>query len=127
MTFFRMKRFLGIVGIFLLAACGRQETMVGALGQQALQLASVRCQNAKTLGWLKDIILRAEIDVAYKGSIYIIQYSSGTVFLHQPWVSSCFGCNVYTCEGISPTLSESEKSEIFAGAKEENLIYSSSH
>ena len=120
-----MKRLLGILGISLFAACGRQETAIGPLGQQAISLASIRCQGAQTFEWLTDIIARGEMDIAYKGSIYAIQYSSGLVFLHQPWVSSCFGCNLYSCDGTQPTVTEGEKIEIFAGARDENLIYSS--
>lgn len=79
------------------------------------------------MGWLRDIIKLAEDDPQYKGSIYAIRYSSGTAFLHQPWISSCFGCRLYNCEGDSLSLNESQKTEIIAGAKEENVIYTSSH
>jgi hypothetical protein len=120
-----MKRLLGIMGILLFAACGRQQAMIGPLGQQAINLASIKCQEAQTFEWLTEIIARGEIDIAYKGSVYAIQYSSGFVFLHQPWVSSCFGCNLYSCDGTQPTVTEGEKIEIFAGALDENLIYTS--
>jgi hypothetical protein len=120
-----MKRLVSILGFSFLAACGRQDTTIGPLEQQALSLASLKCQGAQTLEWLLDIIERSEIDAANKGSIYAIHCSSGLVFLHQPWTSSCFGCNLYSCDGTQPKLSEGEKIEVFAGARDENLIYSS--
>lgn len=91
-----------------------------------MSVAASRCQNPAGMNWLRDIIKLAEEDVQYKGSIYAIQSSSGMVFLHQPWIDSCFGCRIYDCNGDSLTLNESVKTEILAGAKEENVIYTSS-
>jgi hypothetical protein len=124
-----MKRTTGLLLVILLGACSKQEA-VGrffALENHALSLASSKCQNLAEMDWLRDIIKLTEEDSQYKGSIYAIQYSSGLVFLHQPWISSCFGCRIYSCNGESLTLSESEKTEILAEAKDENIIYTSSH
>lgn len=101
--------------------------MVSPLADQAISMASLQCQNKDTLDWLREIISRSENETEYKGSIYAIPYSSGLVFLHQPWISSCFGCILYSCEGQHVSLSEGEKNEIMAGAKAENLIYSSTY
>ncbi|MBA4057575.1 MAG: hypothetical protein C0490_22870 [Marivirga sp.] len=123
-----MTRIAGILLVTLLGSCSKQET-VGRffpLEEQALSVAASRCQNPAEMDWLRKIIKLAEEDIQYKGSIYAIQSSSGMVFLHQPWISSCFGCHIYNCNGDSLTLNESEKTEIFAGAKEENVIYTSS-
>lgn len=126
--FLFMTRITAILLVVFLGSCSKQEA-VGRffpLEEQALSLAALRCQNPAEMDWLRDIIKLAEEDVQYKGSIYAIQYSSGMVFLHQPWISSCFGCRIYNCAGDSLILSESEKTEIFAEAREANVIYSSS-
>ncbi len=123
-----MTRIVGILLVTFLASCAKQEvsSRFFPLEEQALSLAASSCQNPSQMDWLREIIKLAEEDAEYKGSIYAIQSTSGMVFLHQPWISSCFGCHIYNCSGDSLTLNESEKSEILAGAREENVIYTSS-
>ena len=113
--------------ILFLVSCARQETAMNPLEEQAMAMATVKCQNTKNLDWLREIIALAEHDVQYKGSIYAIQYSNGTAFLHQPWISSCFACNLYDCDGNPLSVSGAEKNEIIGGVKEENLIYTSAN
>jgi hypothetical protein len=120
-----MKQIVLLLLILFFGSCAKQEPVYSPLAEQALNLASMKCQNGGNLEWLRKIIELCEVDVRFKGSIYAIQYSSGVVFLHQPWISSCYACNLYSCEGDLVSLSEGEKSEIIAGASEQNLIYSS--
>lgn len=128
MTSFTMTRFAGLLLVAIIAACSKSEVAYRSfpLEEHALSIAASKCQNPVEMGWLRDIIKLAEEDLQYKGSIYAIQYSHGTAFLLQPWISSCFACHLYNCEGEALTASESEKTEIVAGAKEENVIYTSS-
>jgi hypothetical protein len=114
--------------VISLISCSKQEA-VGhffPLEEQALSVAASKCQNPYEMDWLRDLIKLAEENTQYKGSIYAIQYSNGTVFLLQPWISSCFACSLFNCNGDTLTLSEGEKSEILAEAKDENVIYTSS-
>lgn len=78
------------------------------------------------MDWLLDIIKLTEEDIENKGSIYAIASSRGTMFLYQPWISSCYGCRIYDCEGDTVTLDKGQQTEILAEAKEENIIYTSS-
>lgn len=123
-----MTRIAVILLVTLLASCVKQEVAnrFFALEEQALSLAASSCQNPEEMDWLREVIKLAEEDIQYKGSIYAIQSTSGMVFLHQPWISSCFGCRIYNCNGDTLTLNESERTEILAGVKEENVIYTSS-
>ncbi len=123
-----MKRILIIVFVALTFSCSKQDYAETSLQMQeiALRKAALKCQNTLEMGWLKSVINLAEGSPQHKGSIYAIQYSSGTVFLHQPWISSCYGCILYDCEGVALTLSEGEKTEIIAGVSPENEIYTSS-
>ncbi|MDH4089729.1 MAG: hypothetical protein OEV74_03030 [Cyclobacteriaceae bacterium] len=121
-----MIRAISFLLIILLGSCTKHKTLFSPLEEQALSVAALKCQNANSMEWLRKIIALSEVDFQYKGSIYAIQCRSGMVFLHQPWINGCFGCNLYTCEGTSLLLTEAEKTEIIAGAKEENLIYTSS-
>lgn len=120
-----MIRFISFLLIIFFGSCTKHETAISPLEEQALSMAALKCENANSMEWLRKIIALSEVDLQYKGSIYAIQSRSGMVFLHQPWVNGCFGCNLYTCEGDSLMLTEAEKTEIIAGAKEENLIYTS--
>jgi hypothetical protein len=122
-----MRKLIGFLFIVLIIACAKNEQVVDPLEEQALAMASLKCRNPNSLEWLRQIIRLSEMDLEFKGSIYAIQYSSGTIFLHQPWISSCFACNLYSCSGDSVTLSEGERNEIIAGANEKNIIYTSSH
>lgn len=75
--------------------------------------------------WLRDILIKSENDRNSQGSLYAISVRTGTVFLYQAWLSNCFGCEVYNCNGENPAFSEAERFEIMAGMREENVIYSS--
>lgn len=114
--------------LILLISCARSEAPVKLfpLQEEALAVASVKCQSGD-LKWLRDILIKSENDVKSQGAIYAIEVQNGTVFLYQTWTSSCFGCDVYTCDGQIPQLSESAKSELMAGVQDENVIYSSTY
>ena len=123
-----MPRFFAFLLVIFLGSCSKQDITnhFFPLEEEALFMAGFKCHNPTGVEWLREIIKLSEDDPAYKGSIYAIPYSSGTAFLHQPWISSCFGCRLYNCEGNKLSLNESEKTEIISGAKEENVIYTSS-
>ena len=119
-----MKQIASFLLILCLGSCASKKPIDSPLADQAVTLASMKCHQGN-LQWLREIIELSEVDLQFKGSIYAIQCRSGVVFLHQPWISNCYGCNLYSCEGNLISLSESEKSEVIAGASEQNLIYSS--
>jgi hypothetical protein len=123
-----MNRLTPLLLVILLgSSCSKQERAGYGMEihEQALAMAASRCQNAQKLDWLIDIIELAEQDVQFKGSIYAIPVNTETIFLHQPWINSCFGCNLYNCNGEALTLSENDKTEVLAGVSDENLIFTS--
>lgn len=123
-----MNRLAWLLFVLLLASCLRSETPYRhfPMEERAVSMAAVRCKNPAEMDWLRKVIKRAEGDDKYKGSIYAIPYQSETVFLHEPWISDCVGCRIYDCEGEPLALTETEKSEILASAKDEYLIFTSS-
>jgi len=122
-----MRRTASFLVVLFFGSCARQEAAIHPLEEQAIAQATLMCQNSGNLEWLREIIALAEYDFHYKGSIYAIPYSKGTAFLHQPWISSCFACKLYTCDGDVLSPSEGERNEIIAGAIEKNVIYTSSN
>ena len=95
--------------------------------EHAITIASAKCQSSSDMPWLRDIIRQSETDVKYKGIIYAIEYSNGVAFMHQPWVSSCYACLIYDCDGKKLTTNPSLMDEIVKGATEDNIIYTTSH
>ncbi|HTE34152.1 MAG TPA: hypothetical protein VK666_27415 [Chryseolinea sp.] len=123
-----MNRLVPLLLVILFgSSCSKHESPVAGfvIHEQALAMAASRCQNAQKLDWLVDIIERAEQDVQFKGSIYAIAVNTETVFLHQPWINNCFGCNLYNCNGDALTLSEGDRTMVLAGVSDENLIFTS--
>lgn len=122
-----MIRLTGALFVLLLVSCSRPEHPYRyfPIEEQAVSLAAVKCKNPSEMNWLREVIQQAEADNQYKGSIYAIPYRTETVFLHQPWISDCIGCQLYDCEGESLLLTETEKSEIMAAIKDEYIIYTS--
>lgn len=122
-----MIRLSGVLLVIFLASCSRSETPYKQfpMEEQAVSLAVGKCKNPSEMGWLREVIKKAEVDYQYKGSIYAIPYHSETVFLHEPWINDCFGCHVYDCQGEPLALTETEKSEILASLKDEYVIYTS--
>jgi hypothetical protein len=121
-----------LIAVTLLAfamSCTRQDAADQLFPQEehAIAVASAKCQCSPEMPWLRDMIRQAEADVSYKGVIYAIEYSNGVAFMHQPWVSSCYGCLVFDCEGKKLTANGSFMDEIISGAKEENVIYTTAH
>jgi hypothetical protein len=96
-----------------------------AINEHTFSVAAASCMDPESLEWLHDLIRRAEEDIEYKGSIYLIDLKTQRVFLHQPWLSSCFGCTLYNCNGDMITLTEAERSEVIARTLDENIIYTS--
>ncbi len=67
--------------------------------EHAIAIASAKCQCSSEMPWLRDMIRQADAEDKYKGVIYAIEYSNGVAFMHQPWISSCYACLVFDCEG----------------------------
>jgi hypothetical protein len=124
-----MTRALGIFLLIFSMSCSKHDVaeQFFPLEENALSLASTKCQSTDQMEWLRAIIRKSESDAQYKGNIYAIQYTKGTAFLQQPWLSSCFGCLVYDCDGHKLVAAGSELDEIISGAKEENVIYTSTN
>jgi hypothetical protein len=95
--------------------------------EHAIAIASAKCQSSHEMPWLRDMIREADAEDRYKGVIYAIEYSNGVAFMHQPWISSCYACLVFDCEGNALPASGSLMNEIISGATEENIIYTTIH
>ena len=119
-------RFFAISLIAFVMSCSKQDAADRPVAQEehAIALASAKCQCSPEMPWLRDIIRQSELEAKYKGVIYAIDYSNGVAFMQQPWVSSCYACLVFDCEGNELTAASSIMEEIISGAKEENIIYS---
>ena len=113
--------------LVLIAGCAKSDLDDSryAVNEQTFAVAAASCMDVKNLDWLNDLIERAEDDIAYKGSIYLITLKDQRVFLHQPWVSSCYGCLLYNCNGELINLTEADRSDVLARVLDENLIYTS--
>ena len=120
-----MARFTPIILVIVAFSCSRPEvTRTSISEEEAMALASARCQSAD-LVWLHELIELAGEDHQYKGSIYAVPLHSDVIFVHQPWVSSCYACSVYNCDGNAVDINETERSEVLAGVNDDNLIYTS--
>jgi hypothetical protein len=123
-----MKPLFVIVVLAFVMSCSKQDSVDQLFPHEehALSLASVKCQcSADKLPWLRDMIRQADADDRFKGTIYAIETTKGVAFLHQPWLSSCFGCLLYDCDGDKLTANGSVMNEIVGGAVEANIIYTS--
>ena len=123
-----MKPLFVILVLALAMSCSKQDPadQLFPHEEHALSLASAKCQcSSEKLPWLRDMIRQADADDSFKGTIYAIETSKGVAFLHQPWLSSCFGCLVYDCNGNKLAANGSVLDEIVGGAIEENVIYTS--
>ena len=120
-----MERSFAIIVIALVMSCSKQDAPDQPYPQEqhAIELASAKCGGSPEMTWLRDMIRQSESEDKYKGVIYAIEYRNGVAFLHQPWLSSCFGCLVYNCEGDKLIVGGSAMDEIISGAKEDNVIY----
>ena len=120
-----MERSFVIIVVVLTMACSKQDAAEHRHPheQHAVELASAKCDGTPEMSWLQDMIRKAESEDKHKGVIYAIEYSNGVAFIHQPWLSSCFGCLVYNCEGDKLVLAGSAMDEIIRGATEDNVIY----
>lgn len=125
-----MKRLFALISLAFVLACSKQDAadQLFPHEEHALSLASAKCQcSAEKLPWLRDMIRQADSDNSFKGSIYAIETSKGVAFLHQPWISSCFGCLLFDCNGEKIAANDSIMDEVVSGAIEENVIYSTAH
>jgi len=122
-------RFLAITLLAFVMSCSKQDAADQLFPQeeQAIAIASAKCQSSSEMPWLRAIIRKSEADSSAKGVIYAIEYTNGVAFLHQPWVSSCYACLVFDCEGKQLTATGSLMEEIVNGAIEENIIYTTTH
>ncbi len=119
-----MNRLTLVLVILVFGSCSKPEPDPASPSyEHALASSMVKCDGAD-LGWLRDIIKLAETDFHYQGAIYAIPVEGRTVFLHQPWISSCFACIVYDCNGDRLGPTDVDQNEVVAGAQAENLIYS---
>jgi hypothetical protein len=124
-----MKRPIAIICLALLLSCSKQETASPHVPgeEHALAIASQKCTNSTEMTWLRDLIRQAETETSSKGVIYAIEYTGGVAFIYQPWISSCYACIVFDCEGKGLTVTESLMHEITEGTKDENIIYTTAH
>jgi hypothetical protein len=122
-------RLLVITLLAFVMSCSKQDAADQLFPQEehAIAIASAKCNCSPEMPWLRDMIRQAEEDVSHKGVIYAIEYSNGVAFVHQPWVSSCYACRVFDCEGNALISNGSLMDEIISGAKEENVIYTTTH
>jgi hypothetical protein len=121
-------RFLAITLLAFVISCSRHDAtdQLHPQEEHAIAIASAKCQSSVEMPWLREMIRQAESDVRYKGVIYAIQYSNGVAFVQQPWVSSCYACLVFDCEGKKLTANDSIMDEIIKGTTEDNVIYTTS-
>jgi hypothetical protein len=122
-----IMRLIAIPLLAFVMSCTKQDTADQLFPQEehAIAIASAKCQCSPEMPWLRDMIRQAESDVTSKGVIYAIEHSNGVAFLHQPWVSSCYGCLVFDCDGKALKPNGGLMNEIIGGAREENIIYTS--
>jgi len=107
-------------------SCSEQDTGESHTQEDlAIMQAAAKCGCLPKMPWLRDIIRQSETDFNYEGDIYAIRYSGGVALLHQPWISSCLGCETYDCDGKKLVLNGSALDEIISGATIDNIIYSS--
>ena len=116
------------IAITLLAfamSCSKQDAADQLFPHEkhAIAIASAKCHCSPEMPWLRDMIRQADAEDKYKGVIYAIEYSNGVAFMHQPWISSCYACLVFDCEGNALPVNSSLMDEIISGATEDNIIY----
>jgi hypothetical protein len=124
-----IMRLLAITFLAFVMSCSKQDAADQLFPQEehAISIASAKCHCSAEMPWLRGIIREAETDVSAKGTIYAIEYSNGVAFVHQPWISSCYACLVFDCDGNALISNGALMDEIIDGTKEENVIYTSTH
>jgi len=129
MTFYPDMRLIAITLLAFVMSCTKEDAADQLFPQEehAISIASAKCQSSTEMPWLRQMIRQAEADVKYKGVIYAIEYSNGIAFMYQPWISSCYACLVFDCEGNKLTANPGVMDEIIKGATEDNIIYTTTH
>ena len=120
---------IAIILIAFAMSCSKQDAadQVFPHEEHAIAIASAKCHSSSEMPWLRKMIRQADAEDKYKGVIYAIEFSNGVAFMHQPWLSSCYACLVFDCEGNEIPVSGSLMDEIVSGAREENIIYTTTH
>jgi hypothetical protein len=136
-----IKIFLLSCTLFLLTNCGKQSNDNGEEAQvelaidQVVNKANVACNSPapqQSLGWLGDIIKKAEEDRLtkkhmnqYIGRIFLTSYKSQPVFyIIMGMGSGGLARYVYDCAGSSVTISDSDFFAFEQQAPKGTLIYS---
>ena len=121
-----LMRLIAITLLAFLMSCGKHDAadQLFPLEERAIAMASAKCKCSPEMPWLRDMIRQADAEDKYNGVIYAIEYSNGVAFfMHQPWISSCYACLVFDCEGEALPTNGSLMDEIISGATAENIIY----
>jgi hypothetical protein len=121
-----------LLGIFLVFALGCDS---GTEAEKTLDKGVCGVSNpTRDLGWLRDIISKAEQDKAsktyqgnYMGKIYLETYNGSPVFLcDMAMGSGGIGGYVFNCDGVKEQFNNDprEVELFFTSAKKTNVIYS---
>src|SRR5688572_26326412 len=121
------KFFLPLMLLFFVARAdsARNDDDPGSAQNAAVEKAATKCDvSVSEMSWMRDLIVVSQTHVSKKGPFYAVETSAGTVIAHQPMVSSCYACLLYSCDGSVPTLSATVLSdELIPGMTEENKIF----
>ncbi len=124
-----MARILTVLFIAAAMACSsdNNESKGTPIGL-ALKRASSFCNVSQNeMDWLLKLIVEIESqesDLSLHGPIYAFRASGQSIFIHQPWIMSCFGCILYDCEGNRIDPQDIDQSVLSAGFQNLTEIYS---
>ncbi len=116
-----MPRVVALLSIVLLLSCddGNPTSTSGPV-----TLGAVMCgKKPMEMMWLRDLVKKAQTDMALNGNIYRGYYDGQVIFIHQPMIMSCLACIIYDCSGnkLDPATLDHEK--IRLNMTRANVVY----
>lgn len=89
-----------------------------------LSVARMLCNtSSEDMQWLKTLVQKSETDYSLRGSIYAVPFDGRIIFVHQPFIMSCYACVLYDCQGNKIDVATIDREKLRKGMKPANLIY----
>lgn len=89
-----------------------------------LSVARMLCNaSSEDMQWLKTLVQKSETDYSLRGPMYAVPFDDRIIFVHQPFIMSCYACVLYDCQGNKIDVSTIDREKLRKGMKPANLIY----
>jgi hypothetical protein len=94
-----MKKFLPILLLGLLQFQCDGDSSNSAIDTAILKVCEACDKKPSEMKWLQQTMLNSNTDIQLSGAFFTAKYHDTTLIIHQPTISSCFTCLLFSCDG----------------------------